>query len=76
MDTQTQEATYAFTQTQLHKLLRDTISMFVEYRDEHGKEEDQAEYWAIQEMLDGLKADRELAAAGEDSLSLQLPVSG
>lgn len=74
MENPQQETTYAFTQGQLIKMLAGTIGLFVEYRDKHGKEEAQAGNFAIMEVMDGLRADRELAEAGEDSLRLQLPV--
>lgn len=74
MENQPRETTYAFTQTQLFKMLSGALGLFIEYRDKHEKDEEQAGACAISEVLDGLRADRELATEGEDSLRLRVPV--
>lgn len=68
--------TFSFTRGQLDRLLTDTIGMFVEYRDKHGRDEEHAAYGAVSEMIDGLDAEQGLAAAGECKLSGQLPEGG
>lgn len=57
--------TFTFTRLQLSSLLNGTIEMFIEYRDQHGKDEDGARLAAIFEMFDGLDASVELVAMGE-----------
>ena len=56
---------YTFTAQQLRELLYGTIGMFQEYRDVHGKTEEQAVFHAASEMFDGLDAERELFEVGE-----------
>ncbi len=56
---------YIFTREQLIKLMYGTIEMLQEYRDKHGKPEDEAESHAVREMLEGLDAERELFEIGE-----------
>jgi hypothetical protein len=64
---------YTFTRDQLFRLLGGTIEMFVEYRDVHGKpEQDGADIAAVSEMLEGLDAERELAEAGECKPTMQV----
>lgn len=63
---------YRFTRAQLSKLLFDTIEMLIEWRDHHGHSEESAATGAVHETLDGLDAERELAAAGECRLSMQI----
>lgn len=65
---------YAFTRNQLALLLRETLSMFGEFRDVHEHPDDVAKLDAIREMLEGLDAERELAARGECSLRGQSPL--
>lgn len=52
--------TYTFTDNQLSRLLSGCIEMFVEFRDIHGHNEGQSKSLAVQEMFDGLDADKEL----------------
>ncbi len=59
------EPTYVFTEIQLRRLLEETIDMFVEYRDVHGKQEHHAKPAAVNEELQGLDAERYLVAHGE-----------
>lgn len=66
------EETYKFTRRQLNSLLDATIEMFFEYRDVHDKPEVSAKFAAIQEMMEGLDADKELVAMGEKPLNLQV----
>ena|SRR5262245_11804931 len=64
---------YTFTRDQLVRLLGGTIQMFVEYRDVHGKpEQDGADLAAVSEKLEGLDAERELADAGECKPTMQV----
>lgn len=56
---------YTFTRDQLNHLLGETIGMFIEYRDVHGRDEEHAQIAAVFEMLDGLDATKELVAVGE-----------
>ncbi len=64
--------TYHFTREQLDKLLSGTIEMMIEYRDNHGHEEDYAADVAVMEMLAGLDAD-ELSVGNDTTEHLQLP---
>ncbi len=66
--------TYHFTQEQLTSLLLATVDMLIEFRDVHGHHEESAKFDAVNEMLDGINADRELAASDPtERLRLQLP---
>ena len=66
---------YTFTAEQLRELLYGTIGMFQEYRDVHGHTEQASVFDAVNEMFEGLDAERELVAAGDIArLTLQLPV--
>ena len=56
---------YAFTEEQLRRVLYGTIEMFLEYRDVHGRTEDRAVFPAVNEVFEGLDAERELVATGE-----------
>lgn len=56
---------YTFTREQLTRLLNDTIDMFLEYRDQHGRDEENAKLAAVFEMLDGAEATVELVRSGE-----------
>jgi hypothetical protein len=65
---------YIFTPQQLRELLYGTIQMFQEYRDIHGHTEQASFFDAVNEMFEGLDAERELHAHGEiDRWSLQQP---
>lgn len=55
---------YVFTPDQLNRLLYNTIAMFIEYRDVHGRTEDQAKFCAVNEMFEGLDAERYLVEQG------------
>lgn len=56
---------YTFTRNQLNTLLFATIDMLIEFRDVHGHEEDGARFEAVDEMFQGLDAEREMVASGE-----------
>ena len=58
--------TYKFTRRQLSDLLDSQVKMFIEYRDVHGKDEEDARFAATAEMLEGLDADKELALTMPD----------
>jgi hypothetical protein len=67
--------TYRFTREQLVKALDGAIEMFMEFRDQHGHIEETARFLAVDEILDGLDADRELVAHDpNEKLRLQLPI--
>lgn len=53
------------------KIARDAIGLFLEYRDRHGKTEEEAKAYAIQEVLEGIQAIKEIEA-GEGELRPQL----
>jgi hypothetical protein len=63
---------YVFTRAQLDRLLTETVEMFIEYRDKHGKDEEDAITRAVSETMDGLSADRELFTMDGVPLALQL----
>lgn len=64
---------YTFTRDQLFNLLTGAIEMFIECRDVHGHPEtDGADIAAINEVLEGLDAERELADAGECTPTMQV----
>jgi len=66
--------TYHFTHDQLTALLYGALDMFFEFREVHGHDEEGAKFAAVGEVMDGLDADRELAAADPtERLRLQLP---
>jgi hypothetical protein len=63
---------YVFSAGQLYNLLDTTLEMFLEYRDQHGKDEDAAKVRAVREMFEGLDAEREMWDNGDvKKLSLQ-----
>lgn len=67
------EPIYRLTRAQLGQALRGTIEMYLEFRDTHGKDDDQARLYGVGEVLDGLDADQELAASDPtEHLRLQL----
>lgn len=55
-------STYTFTDRQLIRMLSETIGAFLAYRDVHGKNKTDARFAAVDEILQGLEADRELDA--------------
>jgi len=63
---------YAFNGEQLTRLLEGTVEMFLEYRDQHGRDEAGAKDWAVLEMLQGLDADQELNKDERSKTTLQL----
>lgn len=68
------EQTYRFTRAQLEQALRGAIEMYVEFRVAHGRSDEDARLYGAGEILDGLDADRELAASDPtERLKLQLP---
>ena len=68
------EQTYRFTRSQFEKALRGVLEMLVELRDVHGIPEEFAKGVAINEILQGIDADRELVANDPtERLRLQLP---
>jgi hypothetical protein len=68
----TNQPIYAFTAEQLTRLLENTVDMFVEYRDVHGREEPAAKECAVLEMFQGVDADQELSQNPWESSRLQL----
>lgn len=56
---------YQFTKEQLCKVLADTIDMYLEYVDVHGHDPVRGALAAIDETVQGLDAERELASLGE-----------
>lgn len=68
--------TYTFTSNQLHALLTDTIGMYNEYINVHGYDKDRAQSAAVLEMLEGLDAEKELVAAGEQFTHSQIIEEG
>lgn len=48
-----------------HQISRDSIDMFLEYRDVHGYDEEAAKAKACVEMWEGVRAERELFESGE-----------
>lgn len=62
---------YIFTHEQLQNLLYGTIGMFLEYRDVHGRTEDQAQFCAVDEIFQGLEAEKELVEHLEIKPTLQ-----
>ena len=46
--------------------------MFMEYRDVHGETEETARFAAVNEIFEGLDAERELVEAGEAQATLQV----
>lgn len=58
-------ACYQFTQEQFCRVLADTIDMYLEYVDVHGYEPVRAATAAIDEIVQGLDAERELIRLGE-----------
>jgi rubrerythrin len=63
---------YTFTKEQLNDLLFGTIGMFIEYRDLHDKTEENARFAAVNEMFEGLDAERELVDQGEAKAITQI----
>lgn len=53
--------TFTFTREQLNDLLFATIDMYLEFRDVHEHDTDGSRFEAVNEMFQGLDADRELA---------------
>lgn len=60
-----QNARYLFTDAQMYSVLEGAINLFLEWRDKHGKDEGNAAHAAIQDIIEGLDAERELVASGE-----------
>ncbi len=52
---------YQFTQEQLCKVIADTLDMYLEYVDVHGHDRVRAAMVAIDEILQGLDAEKNLA---------------
>jgi hypothetical protein len=50
---------YKFTREQLGNLLAGVVDMFIEYRDKHGRTEEEAKFAAIGEMFEGLDTEFE-----------------
>lgn len=63
---------YVLTREQMTNRLTETIQMFIEYRDVHGRDEVEAADAAVSETLDGLDADLELWRLDGEALHLQL----
>ena len=63
---------YQFTQEQFCKVLADTLDMYLEYVDVHGRDRVRAAMAAIDETLQGLDGERELADLGEVTALNQL----
>jgi len=65
---------YHFTQEQLSSLLYATIDMYLEFRDVHEHAAEASRFESVDEMFQGLDADRELAQHDPtERLRLQLP---
>jgi predicted transcriptional regulator YheO len=47
------------------RFANDAIGMFLEYRDVHGQDEEQARASAVEEMRQGIEAEKELRTYGE-----------
>ena len=56
---------YTFTGDQLGALLRGAIELRDEYINVHGKDPDAATWSAVLDTIDGLDAEKELLASGE-----------
>jgi hypothetical protein len=65
---------YQFTQEQLCKVIADTLDMYLEYVDVHGHDRVRAAMAAIDETVQGLDAEKELADLGEVTILNQLPI--
>jgi len=65
---------YQFTQEQLCKVIADTLDIYLEYVDVHGHDRVRAAMAAIDEALQGLDAEKELAELGEVTTLNQLPI--
>jgi len=66
--------TYRLTKAQLEAALRGAIGLYLEFRDIHDHEDDMAQDSGVNEVLEGLDADQELAANDPtERLRLQLP---
>ena len=65
---------YQFTQEQLCKVIADTLDMYLEYVDVHGHDRMRAAMAAIDETVQGLNAEKELAELGEVTTLNQLPI--
>ncbi len=63
---------YQFTQEQFCKVLADTLDMYLEYVDVHGRDRVRAAMAAIDETLQGLEVERELVDRGEVTVLNQL----
>jgi len=63
---------YQFTQEQFCKVLADTIDMYLEYVDAHGRDRVRAGMATIDETLQCLHAERDLADLGEVTALNQL----
>lgn len=69
----TPSETFTFTRQQLNALLFATIDMYLEFRDMHEHDADGSRFEAVDEMFQGLDADRELARSDPtERLRLQL----
>ena len=65
---------YQFTQEQFCKVIADTLDIYLEYVDVHGHDRVRAAMAAIDEALQGLDAEKELAELGEVTTLNQLPL--
>ncbi len=65
---------YQFTQEQLCKVIADTLDIYLEYVDIHGQDPVRAAMAAIDETVQGLDAEKELAELGEVTTFNQLPI--
>lgn len=57
--------TFTFDRSNLAGLLMQTIQMYIEYLDQHGKDSREALACAVVETMSGLEAELELYRAGE-----------
>jgi antitoxin component HigA of HigAB toxin-antitoxin module len=64
--------TYYLTRAQLQQALECAIDSEQEYREDHGYDDEQALLAAINEVLEGLDADKELHQCDGEALTLQL----
>lgn len=56
---------FVFTREQLVKMLGGSIEMYLEFLNVHGKPEDQAQDAAVNEIMEGIDAEREMIATGD-----------
>lgn len=63
--------TYTFTAKQLTEFLDNTIALFLEYRDQHDRDEVGAQLFAVSEAMEALDIDQEMVKVYGDPPVLQ-----